>query len=74
MHTLKLNIHDSLYDKVFHFLNSLPKNKVEIVESKTMKKIKKTLDEESVDVKLFSNHSANLIDEWKDSAEDDVWK
>jgi macrodomain Ter protein organizer (MatP/YcbG family) len=34
MHTLKLNIHDSLYDKVFHFLNSLPKNKVEILESR----------------------------------------
>lgn len=74
MHTLKLNIHDSLYDKVFQFLNTLPKNKVEIVESKAMKKIKKTLDEESVDVKSFSNHSANLIDEWKDSTEDDVWK
>lgn len=34
MHTLKLNIHDSLYDKVFQFLNTLPKNKVEILESK----------------------------------------
>lgn len=26
------------------------------------------------EVQLFSNHSANLIDEWRDSREDEVWK
>lgn len=33
--------------------------------------------EESLDrseTKAFSNHSANLILEWKDESEDDVWK
>ena len=35
MHTLKLNIEDSIFDKVVDFLQNLPKNEIEIiVESK----------------------------------------
>lgn len=26
------------------------------------------------ELKMFSEHSANLIEEWKDDAEDDIWK
>ena len=33
MHTLKLNIQDSVFDKVYYFLSNLPKNEVEIVEN-----------------------------------------
>jgi hypothetical protein len=25
------------------------------------------------EVKMFSNHSAGTIEEWRDSAEDDIW-
>ncbi len=32
MHTIKLNIQDSVFDKVIYFLNNLPANEVEIVE------------------------------------------
>jgi len=32
MHTVKLNIQDSVFDKVIYFLNNLPSNEVEIVE------------------------------------------
>ena len=32
MHTLKLNIQDSVFDKVLHFLKDLPANEVEIVD------------------------------------------
>ena len=32
MHTIKLNIQDSVFDKVIYFLNNLPSNEVEIVE------------------------------------------
>ncbi len=32
MHTIKLNIQDSVFDKVIYFLNHLPSNEVEIVE------------------------------------------
>ena len=36
MHTVKLNIQDSVFDKVIYFLNNLPSNEVEIVEEKTI--------------------------------------
>lgn len=26
------------------------------------------------ETKTFSDHSANLIDDWKDESEDDIWK
>ena len=32
MHTITLNIQDSVFDKVIYFLNNLPSNEVEIVE------------------------------------------
>ena len=32
MHTIKLNIQDSVFDKVIYFLNHLPSDKVEIVD------------------------------------------
>jgi len=32
MHTVKLNIQDSVFDKVIYFLNNLPSNEVEIIE------------------------------------------
>ena len=31
MHTIKLNIHDSIYDKLMGLLDILPKDKVEIL-------------------------------------------
>jgi len=34
MHSVRLNIEDSVFDKVIYFLNNLPKNEVTIVESK----------------------------------------
>lgn len=33
-----------------------------------------TINNENAEIKAFSNHSANLIDEWKDDSEDEVWK
>ena len=29
---------------------------------------------EKKDTKLFSNHSANLIEDWQDLEEDNIWK
>ncbi|MEA3360754.1 MAG: hypothetical protein U9R17_15295 [Thermodesulfobacteriota bacterium] len=28
----------------------------------------------NIEVKAYANHSANTIDEWKDSSEDEIWK
>lgn len=36
MHTLKLNVQDSVFDKVINFLNNLPKNDVEIIEDEVI--------------------------------------
>ncbi|MBD3805898.1 hypothetical protein [Sulfuricurvum sp.] len=42
MHTLKLEVTDSVFDKVMFFLNNLPKNDVKLtVESATQSKPKK---------------------------------
>lgn len=42
MHTLKLEVNDSVFDKVMFFLNNLPKNDVKLtVESTTESKPKK---------------------------------
>ena len=71
MHTIKLNIQDSVFDKVIYFLQNLPKNEVEIVEDKKIENYKQK--EDVTDIKVFSNSSANLIDDWKDSSEDSLW-
>lgn len=34
MRTLKINIQDSVFDKIIYFLRNLPKDEVEIVEDK----------------------------------------
>jgi len=36
MHIIKLNIQDSVFDKVIYFLNNLPSDEVKIVENKTI--------------------------------------
>ena len=33
MHTVKLKIEDSVFDKVIYFLKNLPQNEVEIIEN-----------------------------------------
>ena len=74
MHTIKLHIEDKVFDKVIYFLQNLPKNEVSIVEENTNESSIQDINNDNLETKAFSNHSANLIEEWKDSSEDDVWK
>ncbi|NOQ29810.1 MAG: hypothetical protein GQ570_01675 [Helicobacteraceae bacterium] len=74
MHALKLNIHDNVFDKIIYFLKNLPKDEVSIVEDKILNESQVQLIEENSEEQLFSNHTANLVEEWKDISEDDVWK
>ena len=74
MHTIKLHIEDKVFDKVIYFLQNLPKNEVSIVEENTNNSSIQDINNDNLETKAFSNHSANLIEEWKDSSEDDVWK
>ncbi len=56
MHTLKLNIEDSVFEKVIYFLQNLPQNEVKIVESKTIKDDCSYLESE-IDIGLNSGVS-----------------
>ena len=69
MHSMQLNIEDSIFEKVLYFLQNLPQNEVTIVEDRVIQN-SKLLDNQS-ELKAFSNHSANLIEEWQDSSEDE---
>ena len=72
MHTIKLTIKDSVFDKVIYFLNNLPKDEVKIIED--LQNETHAIAEDSDETKVFSEHSANLIDDWKDDHEDEIWK
>ncbi|MCT7468129.1 hypothetical protein [Aliarcobacter cryaerophilus] len=71
MHTVKLKINDDIYNHIMFFLKSLDNNKIKILEEKKQKTVSKNDNE---DTKLFSNHSANLIEDWQDLEEDNIWK
>jgi len=72
MHSIKLNVQDSIYSHIMFFLNNLNTQELEIVEDKNIESISEIQNNEKSETDAFSNHSANLIDEWKD--EDDIWK
>ena len=71
MHTVKLKINDDIYNHIMFFLKSLDNNKIKIFEEKKQKTVSK---DDNEDTKLFSNHSANLIEDWQDLEEDNIWK
>ena len=71
MHTVKLKINDDIYNHIMFFLKSLDNDKTKILEEKKQKRVSKNDNE---DTKLFSNHSANLIEDWQDLEEDNIWK
>lgn len=74
MHTIKLHIEDKVFDKVIYFLQNLPKNEVYIEKENINEFSIQDINDDKLATKAFSNHSANLIEEWKDSNEDDIWK
>ena len=68
MHTIKLKVQDGIYEHIMFFLRNLNNKQLEIIEDTSTKKV----DED--DIRVFSDHTANLIDDWKSEQEDDVWK
>jgi hypothetical protein len=55
------------------FLNNLNAKELEIVEDKNIEYMSKTNPHVNFEINVFSDHSANLIDEWKDEREDEIW-
>ena len=74
MHSIKLNVQDSIYSHIMFFLNNLNTKELEIVEDKNIECNNEQNFQGTSETDAFSNHSANLIDEWKDESEDDIWK
>jgi len=62
MHTLKLNIQDSVFDKIIYFLQNLPKDEVEIVENRLMQENWSHL-ESDIDIGISSGVSDKSHDE-----------
>lgn len=55
MHTIKLKVHDDIYNHIIFLLNSLDKKKIEIVEEKPLiiNKNKKRLNAIKIDTTNF---------------------
>jgi len=68
MHTIKLKVQDGIYEHIMFFLKNLNSEQLQIVEDAKIKK------ENKDDIRIFSDHTANLIEEWKNEDEDEVWK
>jgi hypothetical protein len=61
MHTLKLEVNDTVFDKVMTFLNNLPKNDVKLTIENTSKPKPKKLNSISIKTKgyRFDREEAN---------------
>ena len=62
MHSIRLNIEDSVFDKVIYFLNNLPKNEVKIIENKRINEDWSSLESE-IDLGLESGVSEQSHEE-----------
>ncbi len=72
MHTIKLQVQDSIYSHIMFFLQSLNSRELKIIEDTKIAQSESI--KSSADITIFSNHSANLIEDWKDISEDEIWK
>ena len=72
MHTIKLQVQDSIYDHIMFILKNLNTKELKIIEDSVSDR-KKPLQEYN-EIRVFSNHTANIIEEWQDDAEDAIWK
>ncbi len=71
MHTIKLQVQDSIYEHIIFLLKNLNTKELKIIEDSS---INTNTIEDDTKTQVFSNHSANTIDDWKDASEDDIWK
>ena len=72
MHTIKLQVHDNIYEHIIFLLKNLNTKELKIVEDSVLGR--RELQQENDGLRAFSDHSANIIKEWQDDNEDNVWK
>jgi len=72
MSTIKLEIDNSKLDTVLNIIQNLKDDliaKYEVIYDNNSQ-----LKKDHFETKVFSEHSASLIEDWHDNAEDDIWK
>ena len=74
MQTIQFKVENNYIEIVLNFLNTLNSLKLDVIKDISIINSDKQNIEEFKELNAFSNHSANLIEEWKDSDEDSVWK
>jgi len=67
MHTIKLQIQDSIYDHIMFLLKNFNTKELKIIEDS----VSQSEDDE---VRVYSNHTAGTIEDWHDESEDEIWK
>ena len=84
MQTIQFKVDNNYIETVLNLLNSLNRLKLNVISDLIIIDNKKEINITSInrqyiinekeELKSFSNHTANLIEEWKDEDEDKVWK
>jgi len=77
MQTVQFKVDNNYIETILSLLNSLNNIKLNIIQDLLIidnhsEEIDITSNEYK-ELKFFSNHTANLIEEWKDEDEDRVW-
>ena len=72
MHTVKLQIKDSIYDHIMFLLKNFNSKGLKIIEDKKMNDYE--YQDNDKDIYAFSNHAANTVEDWHDTSEDEIWK
>lgn len=75
MQTIQFRVDNNYIDIVVNLLNSLNSLKLNVIKDLSITKSdNESSNEDFQELNAYSNHTANLIEEWKDSEEDNVWK
>jgi len=75
MQTIQFKVDNNYIEIVLNLLNSLNGLKLNVIRDLTIVNSVSNQGEsqEQQELSAFSNHTADLIEEWKDTEEDSVW-
>lgn len=75
--TIQLKVNENYLQTVLSLLQNLQNLKHDIIKDLSLIKDSlsdtKNIPHAREEIESFSNHTANLIDEWKDTEEDSIW-
>jgi len=76
MKTIQFKVDNNYIDIVLNLLNSLNSLKINVIKDLSVENSLPDNEnyKEQPELNALSNHTANLIKEWKDSDEDSVWR